>query len=384
MGHVTDDMIAKPRLCVVSTTPLVIHFFIRPHLEALARHYDVTLVLNQQIDTYAPLPDLPVRVVSMGIMRTITPWQDVKCIAGLYALFRRERFDQVWAVVPKAGLLAMVAGWLAAIPSRVFIFQGEAWATRSGVLRLILKTVDRVTAWCSTHLLAVSHTERDLLESERIVPPGRLQVLGAGSISGVDVKRFKPDSAVRDRLRQELGIPNDAVVALYVGRLKAEKGVVELAAAFARTRTTKPLYLVFVGPDEAGMTPRLQALCAHTQRLRMAGYTPQPEHYMAMADFICLPSHREGFGMVVIEAASCGVPAIGTRVSGVSDAIVDTVTGLQFEVGNVDQLGQALTRMTDDQPWRQGLAEAARKRVLDQFEQGAVIERYVRYLLAAL
>ena len=185
-------------------------------------------------------------------------------------------------------------------------------------------------------------------------------------------------------MRQELGIPNDAVVALYVGRLKVEKGVVELAAAFARTRTTKPLYLVFVGPDEAGMTPRLQALCAHTQRLRMAGYTPQPEHYMAMADFICLPSHREGFGMVVIEAASCGVPAIGTRVSGVSDAIVDTVTGLQFEVGNVDQLGQALTRMTDDQPWRQGLAEAARKRVLDQFEQGAVVERYVRYLLAAL
>ena len=376
---------SRPKLCVVSTTPLVIHFFIRPHLEALAQGNDVTLVLNLGNDTYAAPLQVPARIISMGIMRTITPWQDVKCIWQLYRLFRREKFDQIWAVVPKAGLLSMVAGWLARVPCRVFIFQGEIWATRRGVMRRILQGVDRLTAWCSTHLLAVSATERQVLEAENIVPPGRIQVLGAGSICGVDLNRFKADEAMRKHIRHQLNIPPQAVVALFLGRLKEEKGVLELVAAFARTRTANPLYLVFVGPDEAGITPRLQALTAdHQDRVRMVGYTAQPEHYMAAADFICLPSHREGFGMVIIEAAGLGIPAIGTRVSGVSDALAEDETGLMFPVGDVAQLTTAMERLTDDADLRRKLGLAARARVARDFDQTTVVSRYVEYLRRAV
>ena len=366
---------------MVLTTSLVVHFFLRPHLLALTAQYDVTLVLNRDSDSYAPLTDLPVRIISVGIMRTITPVQDLRCIWQLYRLFRRERFDQIWATVPKAGLVGMAAARLARIPSRVFVFQGETWATRQGVMRWILQAVDRLTVSCSTHLLAVSHSERQLLEDERIVPCGQVQVLGAGSICGVDLQRFKPDADVRAAIRAGLNIPADGVVALYLGRLKAEKGVHELSAAFAQVQTAQPLYLLYVGPDEEDIAAQL---AQDHPRIRMVGYTNRPQDYMAAADFICLPSHREGFGMVIIEAAACGIPAIGSHVSGVSDAIAQDVTGLQFPVGNVEQLAAALTRMTDDRQLRQRMGDAARARVVQLFEQGTVVDRYIRYFVDAL
>ncbi len=383
-GNQITLMQSKPRVCVVTTTPLIVHFFIRPHLLALARQCDVTLILNMDNDSYAPPMNLPVRVISVGIMRSLAPLRDLTCLYRLYRLFRREEFDQVWALVPKAGLLGMVAGRMAGVPSRVLVFQGEPWATRAGIFRWILKTADRITAICAAHLLAVSSSEKQLLESETVVAAGRLRVLGGGSICGVDLDRFKPDEAIASGVRTELNIPRDAVVAVFIGRMKREKGVLDLCEAFSTVGEETGLHLVFVGPDEDGLGPQMDArLRGCAARVRRVGFTPEPERYIAAADFICLPSHREGFGMVVIEAAATGIPAIGSKVSGVSDAIIDGVTGLQFEAGNVRQLAQALIRLAGDAVLRRQMGSAARARVAGQFEQTSVVERYVSYLADA-
>jgi glycosyltransferase involved in cell wall biosynthesis len=374
-------MQSKPRVCVVTTTPLIVHFFIRPHLSALARQCDVTLILNMGNDTYAPPMNLPVQVISLGIMRALAPIRDFVCLYRLYLLFRREKFDQIWALVPKAGLLAMLAGRMAGVPSRVFVFQGEPWATRSGIFRWILKTADRITAACATQLLAVSSSEQQLLESENVVETGRLRVLGCGSICGVDLDRFKQNDATRRDVRTELSIPPDAIVAIYIGRLKREKGVLDLCDAFSRMGNETRLHAVFVGPDEDGIGPQMDARLRQCEsRVRRVGFTPQPERFIAAADFICLPSHREGFGMVIIEAAAMGIPAIGSQVTGVSDAIIDGKTGLQFEVGNVPQLTKALIRLANDAVLRREMGDAARTRVAEKFEQKLVVERYITFL----
>ena len=377
-------MQSKPRVCVVTTTPLIVHFFIRPHLLALARRCDVTLVLNMGNDTYAPPMDLPVRVISVGMMRTLAPIRDLVCFYRLYRLFRREKFDQIWALVPKAGLLGMAAGRLAGVPSRVFVFQGEPWVTRSGIFRWILKTADRITAVCATHLLAVSSSEKRLLESENVVAAGRLQVLGCGSICGVNLARFKPNGTIGSAVRAELNIPPDAAVAIFIGRMKREKGVLDLCEAFSAMGSEAGLHMVFVGPDEDGIAPQMdERLRGCASRARRVGFTSEPERYIAAADFICLPSHREGFGMVVIEAAAMGIPAIGSQVSGVSDAIVDGVTGLQFEVGNVEQLAEALLRLAKDAVSRREMGKAARARAAEKFEETSVVERYISFLADA-
>jgi glycosyltransferase involved in cell wall biosynthesis len=142
--------------------------------------------------------------------------------------------------------------------------------------------------------------------------------------------------------------------------------------------------VIFAGPDEDGIGPQMDVrMQACASRVRRVGFTSEPERYIAAADFICLPSHREGFGMVVIEAAAVGIPAIGSRVSGVSDAIVDGVTGLQFEVGNARQLAQTLSRLANDAVLRRNMGDAARTRVAEKFEQSLVVGRYVAFLAEA-
>ena len=373
----------KPRMCVLAATPLTIHFFLKPHIHELAKHFELTLAFNPRNDPYTPALNLPAQELAIPISRKIAPLSDLLTIFSLCRLYARDPFDIVVTVVPKAGLLGMVASWLLRVPRRVHIFQGEVWATRRGPIRMFLKWIDSLTAHLATHVLAVSHSEKNFLEQQGVVAKGRVQVLGAGSICGVDTGLFLNDASIRDRVRGQLAIPEQAVVCLFLGRITADKGVFDLVQAFTISAATQAnLWLLLVGPDEDQLRARLDGLVpmelAH--RVRIAGFTQNPPGIMAASDFLCLPSYREGFGVVVIEAAAAGIPAIGTNIYGISDAIVDGQTGRLVPVGNVQALAEAITRWCEDPEERACCGAAARDRVMRDFEQKIVTERYVKFL----
>lgn len=376
----------RPKICVISTTPLTIHFFLKDHLRALADFADVVLILNPNNDSYTPDLDLPVRMMPIGIRRDIAPLADIKTLKQLIVLLRQERPDLVWAVTPKGGLLGMLAALFTGIHYRIFVFQGEVWASKKGFMRWLLKCADIICARCATHLLAVSSSERLFLESENVVPVGRVRILGSGSISGVDLNRYRSDSVARRAVRVKLGIPLDAVVALFVGRLTEDKGVLVLAEAFQNLATSRSdVWLVIVGPDEQGLTPKIKELLGATvKRCKILNFTHQPERYMAAADYICLPSYREGFGMVIIEAAGVGIPAIGSRIHGISDAIRENETGILVEVGSAAELYNAMLRLSEDTALRQQLGISARRYVTDNFSSNIVIRRYVEMFQSLL
>jgi glycosyltransferase involved in cell wall biosynthesis len=290
--------------------------------------------------------------------------------------------DIVVSLAPKAGLIGMFAAWLLRVPQRVHIFQGEVWAARRGPLRWLLKSLDGLTARLATHVLVVSESERCFLEGEGVIPRGKSKVLGAGSICGVDTSRFKPDPHSRERVRARLSIPERAVVCIFLGRLTVDKGVLELAKAFGQCAEQRPnLWLLIAGPDEDQMEGRLRDMVpTHLQsRAITLGYSETPEQLLAASDFLCLPSHREGFGMVVIEAAAVGIPAVGTRIHGIIDAIEDGRTGRLFDVGDVESLSQVISSWYEDPQERRRYAESAFVRVKSEFEQEVVVSRYVNF-----
>ena len=373
-----------PRMCVLAATPLTIHFFLKPHIHELAKHFKVTLAFNPRNDPHTPSLNLPAQELAIPIFRKVSPLSDLLTVFALCRLYARERFDIVVTVVPKAGLLGMMASWLLRVPRRVHIFQGEVWATKHGITRLMLKSMDSLTACLATHVLAVSESERSFLEKEGVVPKGRLQVLRAGTICGVDTELFRADAAVRDRVRRQLAIPQQAVVCLFLGRLTTDKGVLELVQAFTQSATTQPnLWLLLAGPDEDQMAGRFCKLIPEkiSHRIRITGFTQKPEQMLAASDFLCLPSHREGFGMVILEAAAVGIPAIGTNIYGIVDAIVDGHTGRLVPVGHVHALAEALTRWCENPVERARYGNAARDRVLTNFEQKTVVGCYVKFFL---
>jgi glycosyltransferase involved in cell wall biosynthesis len=364
---------------------MTLRAFLAPHIAALRERYAVTVVVNAGAGDPPPVGP-GVEVVSVPIERRIAPLRDLAALAGLVRLFRRSRFSAVQSVTPKAGLLAMVAGFLTRVPVRVHFFTGQVWVTRKGVGRWFLKLMDRIIAGCATHVLVDSPSQREFLVAESVVSAARSRVLARGSIAGVDATRFKPDAQARSELRAQLGWHDNDVGFLFLGRLNRDKGVLDLASAFARLAAADDRFrLLFVGPDEERMRGAIQnALGAAAARAGFADDTDRPEAYLAAADVLCLPSYREGFGSTVIEAGACGIPAIGSRIYGITDAVDDGVTGLLFEPRSIDELAERMGRLARDAGLRRQLGERAREKALRDFPASTVTAELARFYEQAI
>ena len=375
------DRHSRPRVCVVVAAPLTLKAFMLGHLQALARIADVTMVADFTLEDAAfPWPAEITRV-AIPIARPIAPMADLRALLALLRLFRQQRFDLVHSITPKAGLLAMLAGALAGVPLRLHWFTGQVWVTRAGLMRFLLKSADRLVARLATHVLADSASQRAFLIAQGIVAAPKSTVLAHGSICGVDTARFRPDQEARERVRQNHGIAPDAVLFLYLGRINRDKGTLDLAQAFAEAGAQQEnAHLLLVGPDEEQLRAALSAAAAGcAARLHYAGMTDRPQEYFAAADVFCLPSYREGFGTTVIEAAAVGMPAIGSRIYGITDAIVEGETGLLFQAGDVRQLAQCMGALAGDAGLRARMGERARARALRDFSSAVVTAALLDY-----
>lgn len=365
----------RPKIALVVTSLLIVKFFLVPHIVALSRRYEVTLLVNVDDEALLRAMALPATVIHVRIERKESPWRDLLALYRLFVLFRKHRFQLVHSISPKGGLLGMLAAWLARVPIRVHTFQGEVWATRRGLWRAILKLMDRLVGVLATRITVVSHSERNFLIAEKIIAANKSEVLGQGSICGIDPERFRADAAMRATVRHELGIPDEAVVVLFVGRLNRDKGILDLAEAFAKLAKTIPeAILLVVGPDEEGIFESVMQICSElAAQVRRVGFTQTPEKFMAAADLLCLPSYREGFGLVIVEAAAVGIPSVCSQIYGITDAVDNGVTGLLFPAGNIPALEHELSRLLQDADLRRVMGMAAKERALSMFSQDRVV-----------
>lgn len=373
------------RLCYVATIPAVVHAFLRGHIEAAAKEYAVTVICNSA-EQYL-LQGLSARVIVLPIQRKPSPWSDLLVLLRLFFLFRGERFDIVHSIMPKTGLLAMLASCLAGVPVRIHTFTGQVWVTKRGLQRWLLKRFDKLICRFASCVLADSPSQQSFLLEEGVLSSSKARVIGAGSICGVDTKRFVPSAETRQRVRRELGIAQDARVILFVGRLNLDKGMRELAAAFGSLIDSHlNTELLLVGTEEDVSFREMLDLCPSARgHMRHLSFTAAPERYMAAADVFCLPSYREGFGMTIIEAAACGLPCVASRIYGITDAVADGETGLLVPPGDVPALGQSLNRLVCDDSLRRQMGNAARVRILRLFRSekvtGEMVQLYNSLLL---
>lgn len=365
------------KVCRVATVPFAVLHHLGEQLAVIAREgHEVWAVCSDgpEMTSVRAIPG--VRVEAVRIPRAIRPGADLLALVALYRCFRRLRFDLVHSMTPKAGLLCALAARLAGVPIRLHTFTGQVWAEQRGAARWIGKFCDWLIVRLNTGCYADSPSQREFIVAQGIAPRDRLRVLLHGSIAGVDLRRFRPearsDSGV---LRAELGIGGGSRIVTFVGRVTRAKGVVDLVAAFARIAESRDLFLLLVGPFEPDLDPLPDAtarLIAAHPRIRALGYQENPERYVAAADVFCLPSYREGFGTVVMEAAAMGIPAVATSIVGLVDAVEDGVTGILVPPRDPDALADALSRLLDDAPLRERMGEAARARSHSRFGAEAV------------
>lgn len=368
-------------ICYVVSSEMTVVAFLRPLIARATTTCDIAVAANTVRNDLLTELGLQAELLKVPIARQIRPFQDLVALWSLYRIFRVRRFQLVHSISPKAGLLGMLAAWLARVPVRVHTFTGQVWATQSGWRRRLLKATDRMLTALSTHPLVDSPSQLGFLIAEGVMPQGKAAVIGKGSVCGVDTERFRPDVATRAAVRSELGIPGDAFVMLFLGRLNRDKGILDLVDAFAAlSARRKDCMLLLVGPDE-GDTLRCTACLgsAARERVRHVDYTRQPERYMAAADIFCLPSYREGFGMAVLEAAAACLPAVASRIYGVTDAVLEGRTGLLHSPGDVPAIVAAIGRLADDPKGRRLMGEEGRARVLADFSEAKVTEELMAH-----
>lgn len=286
----------------------------------------------------------------------------------------------VHSMTPKAGLLCMMAAWLARVPRRVHTFTGLVWPTAVGMKRRVLMLTDWLTCACATHI--IPEGEGVMHDLQRHITKKPMKVLGYGNVRGVDIAYWDAalvhDDAVA--LRRRLAGDEDVFVFLFVGRLVGDKGLNELVAAFERLQV-QPGYekarLVLVGRAEEELDPLKPATWERIHQLPSiveAGpaYGRGLLAWYAASDCFVLPSYREGFPNTVLEAGAMGLPSIVTDINGSREIVEDGKNGMVIPSKDADALYDAMKRMMEDSRLRKSMAENARPMIGSRFEQGFV------------
>lgn len=364
----------RKKICFVVAVPGTAQSFLKDHIEALSKDYDVYLAAN--IKDAKDIADLNIKDYhSFPIERKISIKDDLKALEDLTRYFKKMKFDAVHSVTPKAGLLTALAGKRAGIPHRIHIFTGQVWATRKGASRFLLKSIDKIIAQLDTNILVDGRSQQRFLLDEGVLKISKSEVLGDGSISGVNTKRFNPTKEERAEARKELGIPDAKTVFVFMGRLNHDKGMYELLPAFNKLAKNRgDVFLLLFGRDEENVKSSFgDYKHLNSSNFLYYGPTKEPQKMLQSADVFVLPTYREGFGSSVIEAACLGLSTITSDAYGVLDASVPGETGLQCKVGDVESLYDAMQTLADNKELRDKMGEAGRKRVLDKFSGEVIV-----------
>jgi glycosyltransferase involved in cell wall biosynthesis len=326
------------------------------------------------------------------LKRRIDLLADCCAILKLWRTFRRHNICSVHAHTPKAGLTAMVAAWLAGVPIRTYTVHGMPIETSTGLRWVVLWLADAVALLCAQHIYCVSPSVRTQLRRYRLPKSRSARVLGHGTICGVDVNdrfRYSPKltHSAREQVRSELGIPLSAVVAGFVGRFVCDKGIKELVEAWSLSRLVVPnLSMLMVGEldKDGGPASSLIASVQHHPDWYWTGWDPAVEKLFSAMDFLVLPSYREGFPTVVLEAAALCVPSIVSDATGCVDSVVHGDTGLVVPARDSVALARAIAYYSQEPRVRFTHGRAARHRVSQYFSrdyvQSQLIGEYGRLL----
>lgn len=351
----------------ISTVPQSLNTFCKGMLKELSQVYEVVAVSSPGDALDEVERREGVRTIAVPMARHISLTNDIKSLWRMYWVMRQEKPDMIHSMTPKAGLISMVAGWLAGVPVRVHTFTGLVWPTATGLKRRILMATDWLTCACATHVIPEGEGVKNDLLNHHITRKD-IKVLGHGNVRGIDLDHYNPDAFKTDQY--------DGFTFVFVGRIVRDKGINELVSAFDRLHQEhSDTRLVLVGPQEEHLDPVLpktRQRISQGNGIESVGGQKDIRPFYAQADALVFPSYREGFPNVVIEAGAMGLPSIVTDINGSREIIIYGKNGVIIPPRDEEALYQAMKRFVTHPDEVATMAANARPLIASRYEQGYV------------
>lgn len=355
------------KICYIVTIPNTIESFFVSQINFLANcGYDVTVICSFG-ENINDLLDKKVKYIPIYIPRGVSFFSLISSLNKLKKVFQEEQFDIVQYSTPNAAFCSSIASKKAGVKVRNYHLMGLRYLGSTGIMRFVLKKLEKITCKYSTNIECVSESNRKIGIQEGIFTEDKSTVVWNGSTGGVDLKRFdynKRDN-YRKEIREKYSIEPEEFVFGFVGRIVKDKGVNEILSAFSHIQNAK-LFMIGALEDVNSLDKELYENSLNNENIIYTGNVDNVEKYFSAIDVLLLPSYREGFGNVVIEAAAMGTPAIVSDIPGPTDAIIPDVTAEVVEVKNSDSLLYTMRYLMNTD--YKAFGESACKFVSDSFD----------------
>lgn len=368
------------KVCYVVTIPGTIESFFVSQLNHLSENEFDVYVICQYEEKLLGILGSKVKYIPLDIPRGISVWGSVRAILELKKVFEKEKFDLIQYSTPNASLYAAIASKLSKCKIRNYHCMGFRYLGFHGIPRIIFKMLEKLTCYLSTDIECVSKSNLELGIDDKLFPKKKATVVFNGSTGGIDLTKF--DIAYKEKWKKEIRekhhLNDKDFVYGFVGRITRDKGINELLEAFLSIENGSELLMVGAFEDENNLDSNLLEQAKSNGNIIWAGKSNAVEKYYAAIDVLILPSYREGFGNVIIEAEAMGTPVIVSEIPGPIDASELNKTALWIEPKNSESLKQAMQYIMINSETRNEMSKYCVEYVRNNFDEKLLNEKILQ------
>lgn len=366
----------KPKLIRITTVPISLEKLLEDQLNFMSDYFEVTAISSDKNRLNKYGENQNINTFSINLTRKITPVKDLLAVWKLIKFLKKNKPHIVHTHTPKAGIVGMLAAYIARVPHRLHTIAGLPLMEATGIKRKVLNAIEKLTYVCATKVYPNSKGLKDFILQENFTKPSKLKIIGNGSSNGIDTTYFDPDrytKTFKNELKLKLGISETDKVFIFVGRLVSDKGINELISAFNKLQQNhQNIKLLLVGPLESDLDPlHKQTLntIKSNQHIISLGFQKDVRPWFAISDMLTFPSYREGFPNVVLQASAMGLPCIVSNINGCNEIITDNLNGLIIPKKDPDALEDAMKVLVENPILYIKLKENTRKFIQEKYER---------------
>lgn len=361
------------KICFIITDAISFNILCRGQFEYFkeSSDFDMTFIAGGEKQSFSKLLKRKVgNVFDAKLVRKPSVIKDIKSLIILISYLSTNRFDLVVYSTPKALLLGSIATTVTRHNNSIAIVRGRAYENYSGTKRAIYQILDKLSLLSSNKIIFISESLRDAYLCEKLTSRNKSYLLGSGSSNGVDTSRFRPETSTN----------KDSFTVLVAGRICMDKGIHDLAEVIRRISNKNIVFQLIGSIEDTASEELLYSLISEYPNVEHTPSTNNIENYFKQADLHLFLTHREGFGNVAIEAASCGIPTFAYDVIGVKDSVKEGISGKKFPFKDFKSIANAIDEAASDKGFNKKYPHA-RDWAIQNFDQKLVWENYLNFYL---